>query len=52
MIRAWKGKDGLEAFKSAMLLANARKYSAYAVFFFLIALVFDLIIESGANAFL
>eukprot|EP00597_Dinobryon_sp_UTEXLB2267_P000368 CAMPEP_0170074062 /NCGR_PEP_ID=MMETSP0019_2-20121128/11406_1 /TAXON_ID=98059 /ORGANISM="Dinobryon sp., Strain UTEXLB2267" /LENGTH=118 /DNA_ID=CAMNT_0010284069 /DNA_START=404 /DNA_END=760 /DNA_ORIENTATION=+ len=53
MMKAWQSAPdgGLEGFKSALLAANARKYSAYGVFFFLIALVFDLIIESGQNAF-
>ena len=42
---------GLESFKNAVLFANAKKISAYAVFAFLIALVLDLIIESAAQAF-
>ena len=50
MIQQWKSGD-LEAFKSALLAATVRKYSAFATLFFLIALIFDLIIESGLNAF-
>lgn len=53
MIARWKDpQGGLDAFKTDLLLATFRKYSAYTVFFFLIALVFDLIVESGMNAFL
>jgi hypothetical protein len=51
MIKKWKA-EGLEAFKQDLLAASLRKYSAYIVFGMLIALVIDLIIESGANAFL
>lgn len=45
-------KEGLEAFKSDLTAATTRKYAAYSVFFFLIAVVLDLIVESGINAFL
>jgi hypothetical protein len=48
----WKGEGGQVQFAADLASANVRKYSAYAVFFFLIALVIDLIVESGANAFL
>lgn len=51
VIAAWKS-GGVEAFKNSLLLATVRKYSAYSVFALLIALVLDLIIESGINAFL
>ncbi|KAJ1418004.1 hypothetical protein B484DRAFT_453807 [Ochromonadaceae sp. CCMP2298] len=47
----WK-EGGQSQFSADLAQANVRKYSAYAVFFFLIGLVLDLIIESGANAFL
>lgn len=47
----WK-ESGLDGFKSDLLSAQLRKYSAYFVFFFLIALVLDLVVESGTNAFL
>ena len=43
---------GLETFKNDLLSANLKKLSAYSVFGFLIALVLDLIIESGIAAFL
>ena len=43
---------GIEGFKKSLTLGQARKYSAIGVFFFLIALVIDLIFESGINAFL
>ena len=51
MITKWKN-EGTEAFKSSLLRGNFRKYSAYGVFVFLILLVLDLIVESGANAFI
>eukprot|EP01038_Epipyxis_sp_PR26KG_P009627 gene9627-12963_t len=44
--------SSVDRFTSALLLANSKRYAAYGVFFFLIALVLDLIIESGINAFL
>ena len=50
-IEAWRNGDGLELFKGELLKANLKKFSAYAVFAFLIALVLDLVIESGINAF-
>jgi hypothetical protein len=46
------GPDGINKFKNDLLVANAKKYSAYAVFGFLILLVIDLVVESGRNAFL
>jgi hypothetical protein len=52
MLQSWKQADGIEAFKKDLLVSNVRKFSAFAVFFFLIALVLDLIVESGQNAFL
>ena len=42
----------LDQFSSDLLQATVKKYSAYSVFFLLLALVFDLIVESGVNAFL
>lgn len=51
VIASWKS-GGIDAFKSTLLTATLRKYSAYVAFFFLIALVLDLIVESGINAFL
>lgn len=42
----------VEAFKTDLLSASLKKYSAFAVFFLLIALVIDLIVESGVNAYL
>lgn len=51
MVSRWK-TDGLDSFKGDLLKATVKKYSAYVVFAFLIALVLDLIVESGINAFL
>ena len=51
MITKWKN-EGTDAFKSSLTRGNFRKYSAYGVFVFLILLVLDLIVESGANAFI
>lgn len=51
-LRAWKAPEGLESFKGDLLKSSVRKYSAYGFFLFLIALVLDLIVESGANAWL
>lgn len=51
-IASWKESDGLETFKSDLLKAALKRYSAFAVFAFLILLVLDLIIESGSDAFL
>ena len=42
---------GIEAFKSQVFQASAKRLSAFAVFGFLIALVLDLIIESAGQAF-
>lgn len=51
-ISKWLGEGGIEAFKSDLTVATTKKYAAYAVFLFLIAVVLDLIVESGLNAFL
>jgi len=54
-VTRWRAEgDGgpLDQFSSDLLQATAKKYSAYSVFFLLLALVFDLIVESGVNAFL
>eukprot|EP01040_Poterioochromonas_malhamensis_P000240 gene240-251_t len=51
-ITRWKAEGGLDAFKNDLTAATTRKYAAYSVFFFLIAVVLDLIVESGINAFL
>jgi hypothetical protein len=48
---AWRGADGINAFKNDLLISNSKKLSAYAVFAFLILLVLDLVVESGVNAF-
>ena len=50
-IDAWRNGDGLDLFKGELLNANLKKFSAFGVFAFLIALVLDLVIESGFNAF-
>lgn len=42
----------IDQFKVDLLQSSLKKYSAFAVFFLLIALVLDLIVESGINAFL
>ena len=42
---------GVEEFKSRVFQANAKKLSAFGVFGFLIALVIDLVFESGSQAF-
>lgn len=47
----WKD-NGLQAFASDLTSANGRKYAAFGVFFFLIFIVLELIVESGINAFL
>lgn len=53
LITSWKDpENGLQKFKTDLLVANAKKWSAFGVFFFLIVLVLDLIVESGTNAFL
>ena len=52
MIDTWKESGGIEAFKGDLTSANAKKFSAYAVFFGLIALVVDLVVESGIDAWL
>jgi hypothetical protein len=44
--------NGLDGFQSLLNVATAKKLSAYGVFAFLIALVLDLIVESGSNAWL
>lgn len=51
-LQKWRAEGGLEAFKSDLLVATFKKYSAYAFFAFLILLVIDLVVESGTNAFL
>ena len=51
-LQKWRGENGIEEFKSDLLVSTFKKYSAYIFFFGLIALVFDLIIETGSNAFL
>jgi hypothetical protein len=51
MITKWK-KEGTDGFVGSLTRGNFRKYSAYAVFAFLILLVLDLIVESGTNAFI
>lgn len=51
LVASWKGPQGLSKFSGDLLAANAKKFSAYGVFLFLIALVIDLIVESGRNAF-
>jgi hypothetical protein len=51
VIANWK-QNGIEGFKNDLTSAAVRKFSAYAVFGFLIALVLDLIVESGIYAFL
>jgi hypothetical protein len=51
IITTWK-TQGLDGFKQTLLTASLKKYAAYSVFVFLIALVLDLIVESGINAFL
>mmetsp|Transcript_1364 Transcript_1364/g.2208 ORF Transcript_1364/g.2208 Transcript_1364/m.2208 type:complete len:253 (-) Transcript_1364:107-865(-) len=43
--------EGVDAFVQDLTKANIRKYSAFTVFFGLIALVLDLIIESAQSAF-
>jgi len=50
-VTRWRA-DGLDQFTSDLLQATLKKYSAYSVFFLLLALVADLIVESGVNAFL
>ena len=50
-LAAWRA-DGLDGFKSDLLKAQGAKLSAYSVFGFLILLVLDLIVESGANGWL
>lgn len=44
--------NGVDGFQSLLSVATAKKLSAYGVFAFLIALVLDLIVESGTNAWL
>ena len=51
-VSAYRESGGLEAFKTDLLVSSLKKNSAYLAFLLLIALVFDLIIESGVNAFL
>ena len=51
-VREWRGPGGIEKFKNDLLSANLKKLAAFGVFAFLILLVFDLVIESGMNAFL
>ena len=53
-VTRWRaeGGDPLDQFSSDLLQATAKKYSAYSAFFLLLALVVDLIVESGVNAFL
>jgi hypothetical protein len=51
LLAGWRGEGGVDQFASDLLKATLAKYSAYAVFAFLIALVLDLIVESGINAF-
>ncbi len=48
-LTAWREDDTLNAFKSDLTKSNSAKFSAYAVFAFLIGIVLDLIIESGLN---
>jgi hypothetical protein len=43
--------DGVDAFQGMLTRSTLQKLSAYGVFAFLIALVLDLVIESGTNAF-
>jgi len=50
-ITKWKADPSLESFKSDLTLALAKKSAALLVFVGLIALVVDLIVESGLNAF-
>jgi hypothetical protein len=51
LIERWKTK-GIDAFKTDLTIGLAKKLSANLVFIGLIALVLDLIIESGINGFL
>lgn len=48
----YRESGGIEAFKTDLFLSSLKKSSAYVIFVLLIALVFDLVIESGMNAFL
>ena len=50
-IQRWKS-EGIDAFKTDLSIGLAKKLSANLVFIGLIALVLDLIIESGINGFL
>jgi hypothetical protein len=53
MMKTWQDPaSGLDKWKNDVQTANLKKYSAYAVFFFLIAVVLDLVVESGINAWL
>ena len=49
MLNNWRNEGGIESFKSDLLSATLKRYSAYSVFVFLILLVLDLIIESGVQ---
>lgn len=49
-LQRWR-TEGLETFKRDLLTGTLRKYSALLVFAGLIALVLDLIVESGLHAF-
>lgn len=53
-ITAWKAKgaDGLKQVSESIGKGNANKFSAYAVFTFLLGLVGDLVVETGINGFL
>ena len=51
-LAVYREAGGVEAFKTDLLVSSMKKNSAYLAFLSLIALVFDLIIESGVNAFL
>lgn len=48
----WRGEGGLNSFKTDLTVGLIKKLSSYLVFVGLIALVVDLIVESGLNAFL
>ena len=50
-IQEWRSNQSLDGFSTELLKAAAKKYSAYLVFGLLVALVVDLVIESGLDAF-
>ncbi len=50
-LKKWRS-EGVESFCNDLFAAASKRFAAYGALLFLILLVFDLIIESGVNAFL